>query len=284
MIIKQTRIPAGSGHNVVDHVLNGEDNEECAVLLGDVHEVEAVAEARASTYRRKYCIRHAVLSPDYLLTRKQATQLIQNFLDEFQSGDREYAVVIHLKTRSDGSKIPHLHLLISECDRRGKVLNWQMTMKRNEKLARLAEIDLGHTLTVGRHNRAVAFFLEEHGHHAASVIQTLAHLPRPRAQYTSSQYQSAKRAGIPLKEIAHRLKSVAQEDETTKLDLLRTLADEHQLTFERGDDEQTILVIAAGKRKIASVNRLLYMTFLDPDTVLQQLQCPSATTTLAALR
>ncbi|MCZ8081047.1 MAG: hypothetical protein O9289_07540 [Rhodobacteraceae bacterium] len=283
MIIKQTRIPAGSGQNVVDHVLHGEDNEECAVLLGDVHEVEALAEARASTYRRKYCVRHAVLSPDQLLTRRQTAQLIQTFLDEFDAGDREYAVIIHLKMRTDGSKIPHLHLLVCECDRRGRVLNWQMTMKKNEKLARVAEVELGHSLTLGRHNRAVAHHLVKHGHNAASIIEPLARLPRPRAQYTSSQYQSAKRAGIPLKEIALRLKEAVEDHEMTKIDLLRSLADEHQLTFTKGADDQTILIMAQGKRKIASVNRLLRMNFDDPDTVLQQLMQQTEPTALTAI-
>lgn len=274
MIIKQTRIPTGSAHHAVNHVLDDSDNDVCEVLHGDLEMLEALAEARASTFGRKYCLRHVVLSPDTLLTRKQASKLQNHLFEEFGVADREHATVVHRKERSDATSSPHLHILITECDKQGKVLDSRMTMKRNEKLARLAEIEFGHNLTVGRHNRAVAHYLETCGHDHAAQVEQLADQPRPKAQFTSRQHQAAKRAGIPLPKIAQELRTVLDADDTTKLLSLIDVADQYGLRFTPGENDQTIMLVDTQHRKIASVSRLVRMQILDRDNVLQQLLAP----------
>jgi len=79
------------------------------------------------------------------------------------------------------------------------VLDASWMRPRQEKLARLAEIRLGHSLVVGRWNAAVERRLREEGRgHDADRVAPLADVLRPQSAYTAVRHQAAACGGLSL--------------------------------------------------------------------------------------
>ncbi len=149
MNIKATRISTASGASKVGaHVLTGGENEEIHVVDGSPEDMnDMVADAR--DVGAKFAMRHVIISPKEATTREQAQKIAADYMAEFGAGDRPSLLVEHKKARADGSFDRHWHLIIGEVSpTTGCVLDNRADFARHEKLARLAEIELGHALVV----------------------------------------------------------------------------------------------------------------------------------------
>lgn len=258
MNIKSTRISTSSGSaKVGSHVLSGSDNEKIELLHGSPEDLDdMVADAR--DVGAKFAMRHVIISPKEATTREQAQKIAADYMAEFGAGDRPSLLVEHKKARADGSFDRHWHLIIGEVSpTTGRVLDNRADFARHEKLARLAEIELGHALVVGRHNVAVFNALEAAGMTAqADALRHLTAAELPNSAFTSDEFQVAKRKGNNVAQVREQVRS-AWECSDDARSFSAALA-EHGLSIEQG--RKKLIVVGTDKDgsriELGSVDRL----------------------------
>jgi hypothetical protein len=213
---------------------------------------------RAEKYNKTNAVRHVSISPEEKITREQAFELVEMYRQEFKANDHDFVLIEHKKQRADKEKADtHYHLLISEVNSRtGKVLESSHFKKRNEKIAREAELKFGHNLTLGRHNRAVYHqFLEEGKVELAAKIEHLTTCELPNSSYTTEQFQEAKRKGVSLSEI----KEIVQDcySRSDNYPALKQALLEKSLKIEQGT--KTLIIKNDEGTELGSLQRLLKM-------------------------
>lgn len=182
---------------------------------------------------------HVSISPDQSMTNKSWAKAWQLYEQEFGLQGRAYIEVTHGK----GNRPPHKHRVYERVDETGKALLLSHTKIRNEKVARLAEYHLGHPLTIGKHNRAIAKRLMAEGKHP--IVHWLEQSPaltiqRPVAVQNHTDYQQAKRTGIPTAQVQADLNTFYQQ--TTNGQTFRTAIATHGYTLARGDRRDLVIV------------------------------------------
>ncbi|WP_218023666.1 relaxase/mobilization nuclease domain-containing protein, partial [Gluconobacter sphaericus] len=162
MIVQETRIKSSSGHQAVSrHVLSGAKNEAIRLISGSDYLLKDwMKEARREGVR--YGLRHIAFNPSGVMTDQQLSDFAGDICRELGADSNRTTFVIHQK---DGKT--HGHLLLPEWQE-DHVLSSKFTWQRLEKIARLEELRLGHTLVPGRHDRAIANALREAGNSEAA--------------------------------------------------------------------------------------------------------------------
>ncbi|MFC0279818.1 hypothetical protein ACFOHK_01030 [Falsigemmobacter intermedius] len=207
MIVKQSRSQKGKAAGLSGHLLEGAENEEIHEIHGDVDDIIALSESRVAGTSLKYEMRQFIISPDRPLTPDQEQKMIASITSEMGAESFEYAVVKHVKPRADGNTAPHYHIVMPERDANGRALDKAHFKVRNEKVARLLEIEFDHELTKGTHNKAVFEHLKSNGKEAeAARMEHLTHGAPALSQFSSKAHQIAKRLGVDLPKIAQTLK------------------------------------------------------------------------------
>lgn len=186
MIMQETRIKTSSGHKAVSkHVLSGPKNETIRVLSGSDYLLKDwMKEAKREGIR--YGLRHIAFNPAKPMTDEQLASFAERFCVELSADPERMTLVIHQK---DGST--HGHLLLPEWQE-DHVLSSKFTWQRLEKLARLEELRLRHTLVPGRHDRAIAKALREAGN-SESADRVAALVPEDNSAHPVSAYTSQAR-------------------------------------------------------------------------------------------
>lgn len=196
MIVQETRIKASSGHQAVScHVLSGARNEAIRLISGSDYLLKDwIKEARREGIR--YGLRHIAFNPSEPMTDQQLSDFAGGICRELGANPERTTFVIHQK---DGKT--HGHLLLPEWQD-SHVLSSKFSWVRLEKLARLTEIELGHALVPGRHDKAIVKALRESGKHgAATKVEALIpteKTPPPVAAYTSQARRMAERQDFDL--------------------------------------------------------------------------------------
>lgn len=196
MIVQETRIRTASGHKAVSrHVLAGAKNEAIRVLSGSDYLLKDwIKEAKREDIR--YGLRHIAFNPAESVTDEQLASFAERICAELSADPDRMTLVIHQK---DGRT--HGHLLLPEWQD-DHVLSSRFSWQRLEKIARLEELRLGHSLVPGRHDHAIAEALRAEGHHdAADRIAALApedRSARPVAAYTSQARRITERQDFDL--------------------------------------------------------------------------------------
>lgn len=279
MILKSTRISTSSGAGGVGgHVLSGAGNESIEVLEGSPDDLnDMVADAR--DVGAKYCIRHVVISPKEAMTREQAEAVAAQWRAEFQTGDRPWMLVEHKKKRADGTGHDrHWHMLVGEVSpSTGRVLSCRNDFARQEKVARLAELALGHQVIAGRHNKAVVAALAGEGRTAeADALRHLTAAPLPNSAYTSDSFQIAKRNGLNKAEATAAVRAAWERSDGPKA-FAAALA-EVGLAVEQGAKKWIVVgTDKDGARvELGSVDRLARIRNAEVVAVMSGLQSPMA--------
>ena len=215
MIISATRIRTSSGAGpVLNHVLRGDGNDAISVICGTEADVtDMVATARHAA--AQYAIRHYVIAPAEQIGDLEAFDLLGDLATEFGFDPAAALLVRHdkaraatrLARRTGKPLLPeaeradvHWHALVGEVDPVTlRVLDSRHWRARHEKVARLAELRLGHGVVQGRWNRAVLDHLdrgstEERRLADRLVAAGLRERVRPRAAYTSDQRRRLERS------------------------------------------------------------------------------------------
>ncbi len=165
MIIKSTRIPTAHSGRIAAYLAKPSDNEIAAWIRGCPEDLKLLGEiSRISG--KQYSVRHFVISPNEPMSQQEFAMVFAEICREFgvsiTSGNRA-SIVEHLKPRQSGvGNETHWHVAFPELDvETGRILSSRFTKLRNEKLARLCELTLGHRVVPGRFNKQVYRALEK---------------------------------------------------------------------------------------------------------------------------
>ncbi|PPQ28193.1 hypothetical protein [Rhodopila globiformis] len=228
------------------HVFAGPANEEVVPLYGGPEDLVAMVDD-AKAAGKPYAIRHLKISPAEPMTRTQLGALLCDLGAEFGFPPDRCVVIEHCKPRVGGKGYErHWHVLVPEYDPvRRRVLNAHWMRPRQEKIARLAELRLGHAPVIGRWNAAVVRALVAADDEvAAAEVAKLACAPRPESAYSGRQHQAAARQGIALPEAQATVTAVWQQSASAAAfsAALRDLG----MTVRAGDKDRTWIIETDG--------------------------------------
>lgn len=249
MILKQTRVQVGGSGSLLAHITNEDDNDLVTVLHGNDN-VSGDGDIIARMNNRKYGNRHIVISPQFALSTEQLNFALALIFDELDPqggiGD-DYLLIQHDKPRHDGNHdAPHYHLVINESTSVGHQLNQQMMYLKNEKIARLCELEFGHPLTKGKHNTAVVKHLEENGYLAeADALRDLTAGSPALAAFSSKQLRRAERMGVDLPGIYYAIKDFSEPLQLAEA--LAYIEEEHEVTVRLGDTRNVLIIEKNGQ-------------------------------------
>lgn len=257
MILKQTRVQVGGSGSLLAHITNEDDNDLVTVLHGN-DSIPGDGDIIARMNNRKYGNRHIVISPQFTLSPEQLNFVLALIFDELDPeggiGD-DYLLIQHNKRRHDDvHDAPHYHLVINESTTAGHQLNQQMMYLKNEKIARLCELEFGHPLTKGKHNKAVVKHLEENGYLAeADALRDLTNGSPALAAFSSKQLRRAERLGVDLPGIYYAIKDLSDPEQLAEA--LADIEEEHEVTVRIGDT-RNVLIIEKESQIIADLRKL----------------------------
>lgn len=249
MIIKASRITAESTHrHLFRHLMRTDENEEVRIVQGrEFALAEAVKDARHA--KRRYGLRHVILSPEQATSPETFQKIVTLYQSEF-GADPPLMLVEHQKKRADGQSYDrHWHVVFAETLTNGRSLDSRFIRIRNEKVARFTELAFGHSLTSGKHNDAVIRALEAssspHMQRAATDLKQafwgIEHTPQ--ATFTDKAHQVTKRkAGKSvLPAMRTHLRKRWQEEGQVLLPFIERVAEEGYLIRE-GDKSDVWLI------------------------------------------
>ena len=249
MILKQTRVQVGGAGSLLAHITNEEDNDLVTVLHGN-DSIPGDGDIIARMNNRKYGNRHVVISPQFALSPEQLNFVLALMFDELNPqggiGD-DYLLIQHNKRRHDGvHDAPHYHLVINESTVAGHQLNQQMMYLKNEKIARLCELEFGHPLTKGKHNKVVVKHLEENGYLTeAEALRDLTSGSPALAAFSSKQLRRAERVGVDLPGIYYAIKDISDPEQLAEA--LAHIEEEHEVSVRMGDTRNVLIIEKDGQ-------------------------------------
>ena len=257
MILKQTRVQVGGAGSLLAHITNEEDNDLVTVLHGN-DSIPCDGDIIARMNNRMYGNRHIVISPQFALTYEQLNFVLALIFDELDPNGGivdDYLLIQHNKLlHDDHHDPPHYHLVINESTAAGHQLNQQMMYLKNEKIARLCELEFGHPLTKGKHNKAVVKHLEENGYLAeAEALRDLTNGSPALAAFSSKQLRRAERLDVDLPGIYYAIKDLSDPEQLAEA--LADIEEEHEVTVRLGDT-RNVLIIEKDGQIIADLRKL----------------------------
>ncbi len=202
MIIKGFRVAARGVKALCQHLLHGDENDRIEILHGtqaDLRDWQGDSQAARVTY----AIRHFIVAPKEPITREQARRVGELLAGEFEFDEARSFLVEHAKPRAAPDAFDvHWHLCVPEVDVvSGKVLSSSHDRARHEFIARIAEVEFGHQVTPGAHDRAILARLRREGRNnladiLAGVLDQGA--DKPREAFSHADHQKGRRVGVDL--------------------------------------------------------------------------------------
>lgn len=204
MIIKGHGIGSSSDvKKFTDYLFTHEKNEQINVLNGSPENIKDMFRD-AHGAGLKYGCQHFIMSSKEQMTQEQALSIIKGQICKEYNQDFDNLVIVnHTKQRNtyDSDK-NHYHIILPHCDPlTGRAIDLKNSKRRNEKISRLAELELGFNLVKGRHNKAVFNQLQKEGLHIqAEAIKPLMEGDLPTSSYSKRTHQKAEKKGLNLPE------------------------------------------------------------------------------------
>ena len=247
MIISASRIATASGSSAVGaHVFAGPKNVSITIVQGAYADLDDMM-TDARQHGAKYGIRHFKVNPEQATTREEALAVAAALGREFGFDPGRAVMVEHEKRRQGGKGFDrHWHILVPEVDPvRGRVLDAHWMRARQEKVSRVAEIELGHHQVQGRWNRAVEAALRAEGRvELADRVRPLTIGDRPGEAYSTVQHRIAERRGLSMPEMKAAVATAWERSDSGAA--FRAALTEQGLTARPGDKRGVWLVEAAG--------------------------------------
>ncbi len=244
------------------HVFHGSDSENIEVLQGSEFDVRAEL-GRARAVNSQYAVRHVKISSYEDMTDQQAFEVVRMYACEFKTDPDKATIVKHTKQRADRkASHQHYHVYFPEVMATGKILDSSFSKIREEKIARIAEIDFGHVPVIGKHNVSVIKDLEKSGRKSyADTIRkntpSLTPKDAPNASYSEKQFRRSKSNGINLNQIRQSLKDLRTSSESFG-QMIEGL-DALNLKIKKGDKAGTYIIVTHDNELLGSANRLMGM-------------------------
>lgn len=258
MIVTQTRMASGTGGNGVAHVLKMDENELVEVLDGDEEMLLMMDQTAKKTRGKggKYGVRHFTISPDQEVGEDFFERMMDIINEEYDLSDREFFAVRHTKMRADGSKEPHFHLLVSEQNLSGDVMDAEFNYQKNEMLSRRLEFECGHEMTKGKHNVWAQAALRERGlDHIADAMDHLTKGPLKSAAFSKNNYQAAKRLGVDLPKLSMEMKFISDLPMNERAEKLSALEEKYNVQFSQGQKRSVLIITDNRGELIGNANK-----------------------------
>ena len=256
MIIKSNPITSDSlPSDIFNYCTVNDKNEHIDIINGDFQDVvDCFEDARA--FNRKNSLLHIQASSKEVLTHQQFMNLRQNIIDELNV-PASYVVCSSLHTykgHEDSQRDPqHIHILLRMINpENGKPIDLSNKYQRQEKIARMFEIDNGLALVKGRHNVAVYHAVPEEYKEAIKPL-TLGELPNSFLR--DGQYQLQQRNGVNSFEIRAKCKELLSQCDN--LQSFSNAIAEHKWSLEQGTKK--IILNDENGKLVGSVDRILGM-------------------------
>ncbi|WP_215755469.1 relaxase/mobilization nuclease domain-containing protein [Acetobacter sp. P5B1] len=277
MIVKSARMKTSASgmSSTCRHVFHGSDNEKIDILQGSEFDVKSEL-GRAKSVGSQYAIRHVKISSYEDMTDEQAFELVKNYAREFKADASTATIVKHTKQRADGkASNQHYHVYFPEVLANGKIMDSSFSKIREEKIARIAEIDFCHAPVVGKHNNSVIKDLEKSGRlYYADIIRkntpSLNPKDAPDACYSDKQFRRAKISGIQLNEVRQTIKDLRISSESFS-QLYEQMLD-IGMDIKKGDKANTYIIVNGENQILGSANRLLGVKKQDFNNMYESLQ------------
>lgn len=229
MIIKSS-IRGFSGE-LADHLGNTHDNESASItgVARDLYRFDkhglpvadelrlmfAQMDLKARSYGKDdNHIYHVSMSPSQTMDDAEWEEAWGLYEAEFCLERCLYVEVTHNK---EGRL--HRHRAYYALDEQGKGLRISHSYPRNEKIARVIEHECGHTMTAGRHNRAVMKRLQVEGKENVSAWmahQNADQRVRPAAAKSFDDHRQEQRTDWPKKQAQADVKDIYQQADNGK--------------------------------------------------------------------
>lgn len=211
MILGETNITTGDGPRAAQYAVALGNNEQVIVLSGNAMELGHTADLHAQMSNMKHSMQHVWISPEIELSSDQAWRAVQLVAEErgVDLANEPHVASLHHLIDEDGKHRPHIHFMWGSVNQNGKARNNWHSWMRNEYLARRMEVEFGHPLTKGAHNKYAAGRLREAGlEEAAEMVRPLSDGDKPFATYGSKSKHKAKRLGVEIKPILQKLNAL----------------------------------------------------------------------------
>lgn len=159
MIIKSTRVPAGQVWRTAKYLSSQGDNEEVSWLKGDPADILTMG-AISKLAGSPFAVRHFSISPNERMNAEDLELVLREICREYQvpkTSVTRMVVVQHKKFRASGNNNEfHWHLTLPELNAESlRTLSSSFSKIRNEKISRICELKLGHSIVSGRFNKQV---------------------------------------------------------------------------------------------------------------------------------
>lgn len=164
MIIKSTRTPAGRARQVAKYFSERGDNEEVSWLKGCAADILTMGEI-SKLAGKAFAVRHFSISPNERMNAEDLELALKEIFCEYQvpkTSITRMVVVQHKKSRASGENNElHWHLALPEVNAETlRTLSSSFYKMRNEKVSRICELRLGHSIVSGCFNKQVRERLE----------------------------------------------------------------------------------------------------------------------------
>lgn len=179
------------------------------LIAEDVHGALDDMELLSEGSRCRQFLYHVSINPNRTMNAEEWQQAWRAYEEEYNLVDYPFVTVTHHKQGRT-----HQHRVYLRVDfETNKAIKLSFTKVRNEKVARLLEYELGHELTVGKHNQAIIERLQQEGRGEIAhwLEQHQAHTQeRPVATKNHTDHQQEKRTGIRVEQVKTDLKEAYQ--------------------------------------------------------------------------
>lgn len=247
MIFKSTA--RGNGGELADHLLNPEENER--IELREVHGLAAVdvhaalsdMQVMALGAQSRRPIIHVMMNPQENMTEDQWKHAWNRYEAEYGLHGAPFVEVEHHKR---GRTHRHRAYYALDLDT-GKAIDTSWNKARDEKVARLLEYELGHSLTKGAHNKRVYAALRAEGR--LDVVEWMNRGgardgDRPVAAYTHREWRQQKRTGIDARDVRASVYEAWKTADSGRA--FAAALEAHGLQLAQGDKPGALVVVDAG--------------------------------------
>ncbi len=210
MIINSTRILLKGGtQKLARHVFHGDENDAIKVLKGSKLDLKDM-EDDARKSELKYSVRHFTISPQGPTDKDSLKKILNILFRTYNAKQHNWIAIQHSKKRASGQQNDlHWHILVSEASPiTGKVLDSKFSRIKNEKISRLSELELGHKITKGKHNKSVIKQLKKEGFTQEALALEQSQIDkgkRPKSAYTRGSHQKLKKHNKNASEIKNKI-------------------------------------------------------------------------------
>lgn len=159
MIIKSTRVPAGRARQAAKYLSEQGGNEAVSWLKGTPADILTMGEI-SKLAGKVFAVRHFSISPNERMNAEDLELVLREICCEYQvptTSVTRMVVVQHKKLRSSGENNEfHWHLALPEVNAENlRTLSSSFFKIRNEKISRICELKLGHSIVSGRFNKQI---------------------------------------------------------------------------------------------------------------------------------